>query len=444
MANLASAITRLDDARPRPGRRRLRDHRPGARHRGRCCAATSTTSTRASSALTGDLDTIVDDRASRSASAIERATSCPAAATTSPTAPRSSGSTPTTRPRSTGARSTSSAAVRRRHPHAARRGRAHDAHRTVDPEPVRRASGTSGRSRSAATRSRSSSASSPRSGSASGAGSPAAAGRRHPGPRDLGGAVRPGRRPALPRGHRPRPLLRRGQHPIEALYVWRGGLGVWGAIALGASASSSAPGARASGSLPVLDAMAPGVLVAQAHRPLGQLVQPGALRQAHRPAVGPRDRRRAPAARLLDQARRSTRRSSTSACGASRVRAVVIWADRRFRLGHGRVVALYVMLYTLGRGWIEMLRIDDVELDDVARPAVQRVDLDRAVRRGGWSTSWSAPGCSPGREEHVVRRGPRAGRRPPRTASTRPRDRGGHVDACPRPGSACRAGALAW
>ena len=43
----------------------------------------------------------------------------------------------------------------------------------------------------------------------------------------------------------------------------------------------------------------------------------------------------------------------------------MIWADRRFRLGHGRVVALYVMAYTLGRGWIEMLRIDNVELKDV-------------------------------------------------------------------------------
>lgn len=42
-----------------------------------------------------------------------------------------------------------------------------------------------------------------------------------------------------------------------------------------------------------------------------------------------------------------------------------MWADRRFRLGHGRVVALYIMVYTIGRGWIEMLRIDNVELDDV-------------------------------------------------------------------------------
>ena len=44
---------------------------------------------------------------------------------------------------------------------------------------------------------------------------------------------------------------------------------------------------------------------------------------------------------------------------------MLIWADRRFRLGHGRVVALYVMVYTLGRGWIEMLRIDNVQLNDV-------------------------------------------------------------------------------
>jgi prolipoprotein diacylglyceryltransferase len=43
----------------------------------------------------------------------------------------------------------------------------------------------------------------------------------------------------------------------------------------------------------------------------------------------------------------------------------VLWADRRWKLGHGRVVALYVMAYTAGRGWIEMLRIDDVEYQHV-------------------------------------------------------------------------------
>jgi prolipoprotein diacylglyceryl transferase len=37
---------------------------------------------------------------------------------------------------------------------------------------------------------------------------------------------------------------------------------------------------------------------------------------------------------------------------------VVLWADRRFKLGHGRAFAVYVMAYTAGRGWIEYLRID--------------------------------------------------------------------------------------
>ncbi len=41
--------------------------------------------------------------------------------------------------------------------------------------------------------------------------------------------------------------------------------------------------------------------------------------------------------------------------------AVVVWADRRFQLSHGRAFALYVALYCLGRGWIEMLRIDTAE-----------------------------------------------------------------------------------
>ena len=60
--------------------------------------------------------------------------------------------------------------------------------------------------------------------------------------------------------------------------------------------------------------------------------------------------------------------------------AVLLLLDRRLRLGFGRVFALYVMLYTLGRGWIEDLRIDPVELRDVGGRALQRVDLDRAVR----------------------------------------------------------------
>jgi prolipoprotein diacylglyceryl transferase len=38
---------------------------------------------------------------------------------------------------------------------------------------------------------------------------------------------------------------------------------------------------------------------------------------------------------------------------------VVIWADRRWTMGHGRAFALYVGLYSVGRGLIESLRIDE-------------------------------------------------------------------------------------
>lgn len=38
---------------------------------------------------------------------------------------------------------------------------------------------------------------------------------------------------------------------------------------------------------------------------------------------------------------------------------LVIWADRRFKLGHGRAFALYVAAYCVGRGWIEYMRVDE-------------------------------------------------------------------------------------
>src|SRR3954468_3443821 len=55
-----------------------------------------------------------------------------------------------------------------------------------------------------------------------------------------------------------------GGHPIEALYIWRGGLGVWGAIALGAVGVVIGAKLRGIRVWPMVDALAPGVLVAQA------------------------------------------------------------------------------------------------------------------------------------------------------------------------------------
>ncbi len=157
-----------------------------------------------------------------------------------------------------------------------------------------------------------------------------------------------------------------GKSAVAALYVWRGGLGIWGGVALGAL--GVVLGARAKGIrlAPVLDAMAPGVLIAQALGRFGNWFNQELFgRPTDLPwALSVSD----------DTARGAGFDAGTTFHPTFLYEALwnvgafglVIWADRRFRLGHGRVIALYVMTYTAGRGWIEYLRIDPVELDDVA------------------------------------------------------------------------------
>jgi prolipoprotein diacylglyceryl transferase len=153
-------------------------------------------------------------------------------------------------------------------------------------------------------------------------------------------------------------------NPVTALYLWRGGLGVWGAIAMGAL--GVVIGARRKGIklLPVLDAMAPGVLVAQAIGRWGNWFNQELFgRPTDLPWGLEIDLAHRPVGYLDVETFHPTFLYEFFWCLAAFF--FVVWADRRFRLGHGRVLALYVMAYTLGRGWIEMLRIDDVQLQNV-------------------------------------------------------------------------------
>ena len=196
-----------------------------------------------------------------------------------------------------------------------------------------------------------------------------------------------------------------GRNPVTALYVWRGGLGIWGAIAFGVLGICIGARLRGIKILPLIDALAPGVLVAQAIGRWGNWFNqelygrptdlPWGLEidVAHRPA------------QYLDVA--TFHPAFLYEClwnlGAF---ALLIWLDRRYRLGHGRVAALYVMFYTAGRAWIENLRIDDVQLDNVM-----------GLRLNVWTSIilfilaalfflWSAR-VHPGREEQVRTREPK-------------------------------------
>ncbi len=159
-----------------------------------------------------------------------------------------------------------------------------------------------------------------------------------------------------------------GRAPIEALYLWRGGLGIWGGVALGALGLIL--GARHKGIkiLPLLDAIVPGVLVAQALGRFGNYFNQELYGR-------PTD---LPWGLEIDAVNYPGGNTSAFPEGTTfhptflyeslwclAAFALLVWADRRFRLGGGRVAALYVMTYTAGRGWIEYLRIDTVELNDV-------------------------------------------------------------------------------
>ncbi len=155
-----------------------------------------------------------------------------------------------------------------------------------------------------------------------------------------------------------------GKHPIQALEIWHGGLGIWGAVAggvLGAMIAARRMGIRMP---PLMDALAPGLLLAQAIGRWGNYFNQELF---GRPTTLPWGLK-------IDAAHRPDGFEQFATFHPTYLYeclwnlggfGILLWADRRFNLGRGRVFALYVMIYTAGRGWIESLRIDTIELDNV-------------------------------------------------------------------------------
>ena len=153
--------------------------------------------------------------------------------------------------------------------------------------------------------------------------------------------------------------------PWAVLYVWRGGLGIWGGVALGALGAYLGCRAKGIRFLPMADALAPGVLVAQAIGRWGNWFNQELFGG---PTDLPWGLEVSPDTALDAGYEIGTTFHPTflyECLWNLAAFVVVLWLERRFRLGYGRVMAVYVMAYTLGRGWIEYLRVDDVQLDNV-------------------------------------------------------------------------------
>ncbi len=155
----------------------------------------------------------------------------------------------------------------------------------------------------------------------------------------------------------PQPYFGHAGDPIRALYVWEGGLGIWGAIALGGVGAWIGCRRRGIPLPPFADALAPGIALAQAVGRFGNYFNQELYGKATNLWWGLEID---PAHRPDGMEERATYQPTFlyEAIWDVGVAGLVIWADRRFRLGHGRAFALYVMAYTVGRFWIEYLRID--------------------------------------------------------------------------------------
>ncbi|MET7470535.1 prolipoprotein diacylglyceryl transferase [Micromonospora sp. NPDC005686] len=163
-----------------------------------------------------------------------------------------------------------------------------------------------------------------------------------------------------------------GGEPIKALYIWEGGLGIWGAVAGGAVGAWLAARQLGIPFTVIADALAPGLPLAQAVGRLGnwfnnelyggRTTLPWGL-EVH--VMDPDN----PGHALRDDAGNPVLQPGLyhpaflyEALWNVGVAALVLVLDRKLRLGRGRAFALYVMGYTVGRFWIELMRTDEANL----------------------------------------------------------------------------------
>ncbi|MCG7254403.1 prolipoprotein diacylglyceryl transferase [Corynebacterium hadale] len=162
-----------------------------------------------------------------------------------------------------------------------------------------------------------------------------------------------------------------GKDPLQALNITAGGLGIWGAVALGTLAVWALMRYRKVPFAPLADALAPGVVLAQGIGRLGNWFNqelygaetdvPWALDIYYRVDES---------GKFAPLTGHSTGEVLTSVHPTFLyelvwnllVCALLLWADRRFRLGHGRVFWLYVAGYTFGRFFVELMRSDEATM----------------------------------------------------------------------------------
>ncbi len=168
----------------------------------------------------------------------------------------------------------------------------------------------------------------------------------------------------------------KGGSPIRSLEVWKGGLGIPGAVAFGGLGVFIACRRRGVLMPPIADAVAPGLVLAQGigrwgnwfnqelyGRPtslpwsvrIDAAHQCGVITSSFQTAAVQAECQSGVFTNVYGYFQPTFLYESIWDIGTA---IALILLDRKYKLGHGRVFALYLVIYGLGRSWIEALRID--------------------------------------------------------------------------------------
>ena len=149
-----------------------------------------------------------------------------------------------------------------------------------------------------------------------------------------------------------------GGKPLMAFAIWNGGLGIWGAVAGGALAAWLVVRHRGQRLGPIADSLAVPLLAAQALGRWGNWFNQELFGASTTLPWGLR----------IDNAHLPSGYASGTLFHPTFLYeclwnlagvAVLLLIDRQIKVKSGQLFASYIMVYTLGRVWIEMLRIDD-------------------------------------------------------------------------------------
>ena len=145
---------------------------------------------------------------------------------------------------------------------------------------------------------------------------------------------------------------------VGTVEIWKGGLSIWGAVAGGAIAVVIMARRHKLDVLALMDALAPGIVLAQAIGRWGNYFNQELF---GRPTTLPWALEIDPAHRPAGYEKYATFHPTFlyESLWCLAVFGILLWAERRFHFKRGQTFALYIALYTFGRVWFEALRVDE-------------------------------------------------------------------------------------